>query len=86
MEAQVATFNAVLGTDIRVVHLDDDALAGGLAAAGVPAGLAALIVGADRAIREGRMAQVTDAVERLSGRPPQRLADWLAANRALFGR
>ena len=85
MEAQVATFNAVLGTDIRVVHLDDAALAGGLAAAGVPAGLAALVVGADRAIREGRMAQVTDAVERLSGRKPQRLADWLQANRALFG-
>jgi NAD(P)H dehydrogenase (quinone) len=86
MEAQVAIFNAVLGTDIKVVHLDDAALSGGLAAAGVPAGLAALIVGADRAIREGRMGQVTDAVARLSGRRPQPLADWLAANRALFGR
>jgi NAD(P)H dehydrogenase (quinone) len=86
MEAQVATFNAVLGTNIKVVHLDDAALSGGLAAAGVPAGLAALIVGADRAIREGRMGQVTDAVARLSGRQPQPLADWLAANRPLFGR
>jgi NAD(P)H dehydrogenase (quinone) len=86
MDAQVAIFNAVLGTDIRVEHLDDAALTGGLAAAGVPAGLAALIVGADRAIREGRMGQVTDVVERLSGRRPQRLADWLADHRALFGR
>jgi NAD(P)H dehydrogenase (quinone) len=85
MEAQVATFNAVLGTNIRVVHLDDDALAAGLAVAGVPEGLVALIVGADRAIREGRMDRVTDAVERLSGRKPQPLVDWLAGNRALFG-
>jgi NAD(P)H dehydrogenase (quinone) len=86
MEAQVAIFNAVLGTDIKVVHLDDAALSGGLAAAGVPAGLAALIVGADRAIREGRMGQVTDSVVRLSGRKPQRLVEWLADHRRLFGR
>jgi NAD(P)H dehydrogenase (quinone) len=84
IDAQIAAVNGVLGTRIAVVHLDDDALAGGLRAAGLPEGLVALIVGADRAIREGRMDRVTDDVERLSGRPPQPFADWLAANRHLF--
>ena len=84
IDAQVAVFNDVLGTNIKVVHLDDDTLRAGLTQAGLPEGLVALVVGADRAIREGRMGQVTDHVERLSGRSPQRFADWVRANAGLF--
>lgn len=84
VEAQVAVFNEVLGTSIKVVHLDDDALRAGLTQAGLPEGLVALVVGADRAIREGRMGHVTDHVEHLSGRAPQRFADWLRANAGAF--
>lgn len=84
VEAQVAVFNDALGTNIRVVHLDDAALRAGLTQAGLPEGLVALVVGADRAIREGRMGQVTDHVERLSGRTPQRFGDWVRANAAQF--
>jgi NAD(P)H dehydrogenase (quinone) len=84
IDAQVAVFNEVLGTNIKVVHLDDEALRAGLTQAGLPEGLVALVVGADRSIREGRMGQVTDHVERLSGRAPQRFADWVRANARLF--
>jgi NAD(P)H dehydrogenase (quinone) len=84
IEAQVAVFNDVLGTDIKVVHLDDDSLRAGLTQAGLPEGLVALVVGADRAIREGRMEHVTDHMERLSGRSPQRFADWVRVNAGLF--
>jgi NAD(P)H dehydrogenase (quinone) len=84
VEAQVAVLNEVLETSIKVVHLDDDALRAGLTQAGLPEGLVALVVGADRAIREGRMGHVTDHVERLSGRAPQRFADWVRANAGAF--
>jgi NAD(P)H dehydrogenase (quinone) len=84
IDAQVAVLNDVLGTSINVVHLDDEALRAGLTQAGLPEGLVALVVGADRAIREGRMGQVTDHVARLSGRAPQRFADWVHANAGAF--
>lgn len=77
---QFAQINAALDTGIAVVPMDDAALEATLTGAGLPAPLAALLVGADRAIREGRMDKVTDHVERLSGRKPQTLAAWLAEN------
>jgi NAD(P)H dehydrogenase (quinone) len=84
VEAQVAAVNAALGTEIAVVQLDEATFAAGLRSAGLPEGLVALLTGADRAIREGRMGLVTDHVERLAGRPPRRFAEWLAENRDLF--
>ena len=83
-DQEIAVFNRVLGTKINAVHLDDAALTGGLTAAGLPDFLIGLIVGADASIRTGRMGKVTDAVERLSGRKPRSLEDWLSANRELF--
>lgn len=77
---QFAAINAALGTAIAVVPMEDAALEATLTGAGVPAPLAALLVGADRAAREGRMDTVTGHVERLSGRKPQSLTDWLGAN------
>jgi NAD(P)H dehydrogenase (quinone) len=84
IDQQVAVFNEVLGSEIKVVHLDDDTLKAGLTQAGLPEGLVALVVGAERAIREGRMGHLTHHVERLSGRTPQRFADWVRANAGLF--
>lgn len=83
-DEEIAVFNRVLGTRIKAVHLDDAALTGGLTAAGLPDFLIGLIVGTDASIRTGRMGKVTDAIERLSGRKPRSLEDWLHANRALF--
>lgn len=79
---QIADVNAALGTTIAVVGMEDAALEATLIGAGVPAALAALLVGADRAIREGRMDKVTDHIARLSGRAPQRLSDWLVDHAA----
>lgn len=84
MSALVSLFNEVLGTDIRIVQLDDEALRQGLVKAGVPEGFVGAVVGIDRTIREGRLAQVTGDLERLAGRKPQRFADWLRANAGLF--
>ena len=81
---QFAVLNAALGTAIAVVPMDDAALEATLTGAGVPAPLAALLVGADRAAREGRMEAVTGHVERLSGRAPQTLAHWLGAQAHLL--
>ena len=79
---QFVAINAALGTAIAVVPMEDAALEATLTGAGVPAPLAALLVGADRAARERRMDKVTDHVARLSGRAPQRLADWLVDHAA----
>jgi NAD(P)H dehydrogenase (quinone) len=80
----VATANRVLGTSVKVVHLDDAALLGGLKAAGVPEMFAGLIVSFDAAIRGDRMGKVTGDLERLTGRRAQSFEDWLARNRAAF--
>lgn len=80
VEDQIAAINAALGSTIAVVPMEDAALEATLTGAGVPAPLAALLVGADRAARQGRMDTVTGHVERLSGRKPQSLSDWLATN------
>jgi hypothetical protein len=37
-----------------------------------------------RAIREGRLAKVTDNVERILGRKPMTLNEWLTQNAAAF--
>jgi NAD(P)H dehydrogenase (quinone) len=81
---QIAAINAALGSAIAVVPMEDAPLEATLTGAGLPAPLAALLVGADRAAREGRMDRVTDHIERLSGRKPQSLAAWLAENGALL--
>lgn len=44
-----------------------------------------LVVALDANAREGHMDLVSDGAERLSGRKPQGLRDWLAANRAAVG-
>lgn len=52
-----------------------------LLSAGMDPMLAELWAGFDRAIAEGLMDLVTQDVERLAGRPPQRVEDFLAAHR-----
>lgn len=69
------------GRPIGVVPLSDEALAAGLAAAGVPAPLAALLVAFDVNTRLGNVAAISDGVARLTGREPETLAHFLARNR-----
>jgi NAD(P)H dehydrogenase (quinone) len=70
------------GKPIEVVQLSDAALEQGMKAAGVPAFFAPVLVSFDANTRAGRIEQVTDAVEKLSGRKPKPLKAFLEANRA----
>jgi NAD(P)H dehydrogenase (quinone) len=73
-----------LGKSIQVVHLTPEQLAGGMAAAGVPAPMIPMIVSFDVNTAQNRMDTVTNDIETLTGSKPQTLRDWFKANKALF--
>ena len=85
--AEVAELaSGLVGKPIQVVNLTDEQLAGGMKAAGVPEPVVPPLVSFDTAAREGDLAGVTGDIEALSGRKPQSLGDFLAANKgALAG-
>ncbi len=71
-----------VGRPIRVVHLSDEQLAGGMKAAGVPEAIVPTLVSFDTAARVGDLATVTGDVAALSGRRPRSVRDFLAASKA----
>lgn len=71
----------IAGKPLQVVDLTDEQLAGGMKAAGLPEPAIPTIVSFDTAARMGDLALVTGDVERLSGRKPQPLRDFLVANK-----
>ncbi|TIV86624.1 MAG: SDR family NAD(P)-dependent oxidoreductase, partial [Mesorhizobium sp.] len=81
-----ALVSEVTGKPLEVIQLPDEALTEGVKAAGVPEDFARIIVSFDANTRAGRIAEVTDAVEKLSGRKPRTLKQFLEANKtALLG-
>jgi NAD(P)H dehydrogenase (quinone) len=70
---------AVFARAIEVVPVSDDQLLAGMIAAGVPEPFARLGVAFDANTRAGRMDVVSDAVERLTGRPPTKLRQVIEA-------
>ncbi|RYY44942.1 MAG: SDR family NAD(P)-dependent oxidoreductase [Actinomycetales bacterium] len=66
------------GEPVQVVQVDDAAYVAGLEQAGLPTFVAELLASFGTAIREGRLAEVTSAVEDLTGRPATPLATALA--------
>jgi NAD(P)H dehydrogenase (quinone) len=74
----------VTGKPIEVAPVSDEALEKGLVAAGLPPFVIPLVVGTDRNIRAGNFDVASDAVQRLTGEPPQSVRDFLAANRAVL--
>lgn len=72
------------GKPLAVVHVTDEALIAELKAHGVPAPMAAFIACFDANTRLGRMPAPTDAVRRLTGRAPRKLADYLVEHKAEF--
>ncbi len=81
--AEIAALaSEVTGRQIEVVQLSDEALEQGLKAAGVPEAFAPLFVSFDANTRSGRIAIVTDAIEKLSGRKPRSLRNFIEANKA----
>ena len=74
----------VFGKPIKVVPVDDAQLAAGLTAAGLPAMIVPMLVSFDVNTRQGGFDVVSDAAEKLSGRPPQSLRDFFVQHRAAF--
>jgi NAD(P)H dehydrogenase (quinone) len=74
------------GRAIEVVNVSDEQLADGMKGAGVPEGIAQLMVSIDANTRAGGLAEVTGDTEELSGRHPRPLTAFLEANKvALLG-
>ena len=80
---QIAAIVAdVFGKRIEVVAVSDEQLLAGLVAAGVPKPFAELGVAFDANTRAGKVDLVSDAVAKLTGKPPTPLRDVLAANKS----
>lgn len=75
-----ATVSEILKTPIAVVQVTDDALTQGMIGAGVPGPIAKILTSFDTNARLGKFDLVTDAVQRLTGRPPETLRAWFEAN------
>ena len=76
----------ILGKPIAVVQVPADHLAKGLAAAGVPDFLVPLLVAFDVNTALGRVAEVSDDFNALTGKTPLTLREFLEVNKAAFGR
>jgi NAD(P)H dehydrogenase (quinone) len=70
------------GKKLEVVHVSDEALAGGLKNAGLPDFFVPILVSFDANTRKGHFDIVTDDTAGLTGRHPIDLASFLEANRA----
>lgn len=74
----------VLERPLEPVDVSDEELVAAGVAAGVPEPIARIWACFDTATRLGKFAKVTDAVEKLTGKPPETLRPFLAANKQLF--
>jgi NAD(P)H dehydrogenase (quinone) len=80
---QIAAIDAaVFAKPVEVVAVSDEQLLGGMVAAGVPKVFAELGVAFDANTRAGKIDLISDAVLKLTGRPPAPLRDVLAANKS----
>jgi NAD(P)H dehydrogenase (quinone) len=73
-----ALLTEITGTPVRVVQVSPEDLSNGLVGAGLSQPIAQLLAAFDVNTKLGRASQVTDAVERLTGRPPRSLRDFLS--------
>jgi len=73
-----ALVRAATGKPLQVVHVNDEQLAAGMKAAGVPDFLVPTLASFDANTRLGHIAMVTDDIEKLSGRKPTSLETFLA--------
>ncbi|MFB2550818.1 NmrA family NAD(P)-binding protein [Ensifer soli] len=73
---------AATGKPLAVVPVDDEALAAGLKAAGLPDAIVPVVVSFDTNTRLGLIDMVTGDLSALSGRPAETLESFLAKNAA----
>ncbi|WEX76244.1 SDR family oxidoreductase [Sinorhizobium numidicum] len=80
---EIATLVAeATGKKLDVVHISDEALAGGLEGAGLPEFLIPIVVSFDSNTRDGHIGMVTAHVTALTGKTPVGLPAFLEANKA----
>ncbi|WP_339760803.1 SDR family oxidoreductase [uncultured Hoeflea sp.] len=77
-----ALVSAGTGKPLAVVDVNDEQLAQGMAAAGVPAPYIPTLVSFDANTREGKIAMVTEDAATLSGNTLTSLKDFIEANKA----
>lgn len=69
---------------IEIAQVPLDGLIQGMVAAGLPEPVARTIASFDANTKAGGLGEVSGDFEKLTGRMPMRLSDWLAANRGAF--
>jgi NAD(P)H dehydrogenase (quinone) len=79
-----ALVSKAVSKPISLVEVSDEALTGGLVAAGFPEPVARAFASFDTNIRQGGLSKVTGDVRQLTGHAPQSFEDWLAANASAF--
>lgn len=80
-----ALASEVVGKPVAVVDIPDEQFAAGLKGAGLPDPMVTIFVSFDAATRVGKLGQLTQDIEKLTGRRPTPLKAWLEANKAAFG-
>jgi uncharacterized protein YbjT (DUF2867 family) len=84
--AEVAErLSAAIGRPVRHVDLPADAFAQGLAGAGMPGWLVDAVVEGNTVLAAGDQEEVTDAVARVTGRPPRTFEQFAIEHRTAFG-
>ncbi len=83
--SQIASIvREITGRPIAVVQQTDDEKRRALSPAGLPAPVIELIVSIDASIRAGKLDVVSNTVQKLTGKPPKTLRDFLAENKAVL--
>jgi uncharacterized protein YbjT (DUF2867 family) len=81
MTAQIAT---AIGRPLHYAAMSDDDARAQQAAWGAEPAMIEARLSIFRAVRAGQLAEVTDGVARVLGRPPRTFADWLGAHAGAF--
>ncbi len=79
-----AAIGAAIDRPVTFVPISDAEARERLLGLGMPTGVADALVGLWRAVREGRVATVTDTAQRVLGRAPISFAAWARENAAAF--
>lgn len=81
---QASILGRELGQAIEVVQVPVDAIVQGMVGAGFPEPVARALASFDTNTAVGRVAKVTADFRRLTDRSPQRLEEWVKANRSVL--
>lgn len=83
-EEIAAAVSQVTGKPLQVVHVPLEGLIQGMVGAGFPEPLAAVFASFDTNTATGRVADITEDFQKLTGKSPLPFAQWLAANKTAF--